>query len=613
MILRSYVLGGVLTSIVFAATPASALQSKLEDCLNDPVSGCADVIVESLLSDLAVRPEIASESDHVSRIANMLSQTPRLAQAERLATHLPNDQRAGAIERLAVRHAILGRFDEARRLMNTLDDDRSTDNVRLEIVRTAMGNGDEAAAQAVLRAIKTPAIRDGALGAMAEILLRQNKRDRIIDLAAQVEDPTMRVIVLGRVLSGKPSPKLIERTIDAMGRVSAPVDRIRGYSQLALALAIQKNADAAIALFQRAAADLDRADIDEKWRLRVQNELNARLAEAGQVELALKGIAKMEDVKARINLLTFIASRCRRQGDIARAEDLFQESLSLARAIDDPVQRDKELAFIVARLSKTEIPLRDQAHEIAAAIEDSKRRGETLRVLATHFSIGEQYEHAEKLMRSIDHPAMRVQGLMNLAWALGQKERTTDQANAIFEDVAEAASKVGAFEAMADRTREAILKTAVKLGAFETGTRLAHRIESLDQRILALTDLALGMIETGQPETGRALLHETIREADKVRDDGARRSDLVYRLSFRAHAIGGLDEVSAVIELINAPDIRQLFLYEVARNWRNEESRRDDARTLVERFGSDRTKRIFRERLIEITLLREVWSKDAPQ
>ncbi|MEM1047667.1 MAG: hypothetical protein AAGL24_16020 [Pseudomonadota bacterium] len=612
MILRSYLLSGVLTSILFTTSPASALQTKLDDCLKAPVSGCEDVIIESLLSDLAVRPEIASESDHVTRIANMLSQTPRLAQAEQLAAALPDDQRGAVIERIAVRHAIMGQFDEARRLMKALDDARSSDTVRLEIVRTAMGNGDEAAAQAALQAMKTPAIRDGALAAMAETLLRQNNRNRMIDLATQIDDPTMKVIILGRVLSGNPGPELIEQTVDAMGRVAEPIDRIRGYSQLAVALASQKNTDKAIALFQRAKADLDRSDIDAKWRRRVQNELNSRLAEAGQFELALKGIAQMEDVKARINLLTFIASRCKRQGDVAKAEELFRESLSLARGIDDAERRDKELGFIVARLSKTKIPLRDQAHQIAASIEDRKRRGETLRVLATHYSIGERYEQAERLLRSIDDPAMRVQGLMNLAWTLGQKDSDA-RANAIFDEVVNVASVAGAFEAMADRTRDEILNTAVKLGAFEPGMRLAQRIESLDQRIIALTDLALGMIEAGQSEAGRALLHETIREADKVDDDGVRRSDLVYRLSFRTHAIGGLEDVSAVIELINAPDIRQLFLYEVARNWLNDERHRTDARTLVDRFGSDQVKRAFRERLIEITLMRAVWHKDAPQ
>ena len=599
--LKIFLLGVTATTLLVAAMPAVAAGPTLDECVATPKRACVDVIINGVMEDLATDPGLAERSDHVSRIANMLVHTPRLKQAEELAAFLPDGMREGVLEGIALRHAILGEPDESRRLLPDLVDERSRDSVRLEIVRAEMKAGNEDIARALIAGIGTPPMRDGAINAVADALLTDKRIAETLDLIALAEDSTIRFLILGRVLRAAEDPEIVGKALQVAAAVPDPRSRIQGMGQLAVILAARDKKAEAGALFDRIDQALAEADLDDAERRSLLDQNAGRLAEAGFYERALKAIAQLDAAEVRINLLTYIAHNQRQRGQPEEAERLYAESVTLAKALDDATARDKQLGFVVARLTRSDIPLRENADTIVVAIADPVRRGEAMRVLARQFASMDRFALAEERLRSIDDTDMRVQGLMDLAWMLAEKG-WADKGLKLLEEIIQAHGSPEAFRALSVRTQQQILMTAGKLGRFRQARELAMHIEVRDTRIVSLMDIALSTMDAGLPEAGRVWLHDAVREADQV-IDGVRRTDLVYRLSFQTEAIGGLAEISALMEELAASDMRQLFLYEVARFWLPHEKRRADARELMSRFGSSDTKHRFRHREIETAFM----------
>lgn len=589
-------------AVALAATPVAAQDQSIEACLAEPKAPCVDVFIESLMNDLEQTPERALDGEHVSRIANMLAFSPRLDQAAQFAQYLNNFNRGQTLARIASRHAILGEVDEARRVMQQVTQVHDLDNVRLELSLAETKRGDLAAARKVISEIEAQPIRDGALSALADHLIDQNDFGAAIGTTRQSTDPMLQSFVLARVVTHSDEPKWIDQAIEVTKQIEDPAARIRGVVQLAIVLTTEDLEPRALALFDYAEALIQDLQDDDPQKQALRATVYARMVEAGLLERALPAVELLDSVREKTNLLTFIALQYEKRGDVDLAGQLFEQSIALALDVSDPTARDTELAFVLSRLSRMNIPLRETAPALAAKIEDTKRRGELLQRLAMTFAQLDRFGLAERLMRPIEHQTTRLDGLMSLAWLLAQKERDV-QAEAIYNDVIaeiESSGGLGTFEM---RTRDLVLSTASKLDDFERIHQMVRQIEDREVRIMSLSDIALAAIDAGHETEGRSWLHDAARDANGVAKEMSR-TDLLYRLSFQADKIGGLQDMLELVALIEEGEMRQLFIYEVARNWLGIYERASDARVLINRYGTAETISAFRERDIEVTLAR---------
>ncbi|WP_299483806.1 hypothetical protein [uncultured Roseibium sp.] len=589
-------------AVALAATPVTAQDQSIEACLAEPKAPCVDVFIESLMNDLEQKPERALEGEHVSRVANMLAFSPRLDQAAQLAQYLNDFGRGQTLARIASRHAILGEIDEARRVMQQVTATHDLDNIRLELSLAETKRGDLAAARKVISEIEAQPIRDGALSALADHLIDKKDFGAAIGTTRQSTDPMLQSFVLARVVTHSDEPKWIDQAIEVTRQIEDPAARVRGIVQLAVVLTTEDLEPRALALFDYAEALVQNLQDDDSQKQALRATVYARMVEAGLLERALPAVELLDSVREKTNLLTFIALQYEKRGDAVLAERLFEQSIAAALDVGDAEARDKELGFVLSRLSRMNIPLRESAPMLAGKIEDPKKRGETIVLLAMKFAQLDRFGFAERLMRPIEHQTVRVNGLMNLAWLLAQKEREV-QAKAIYNDVITEIEASGGLGALQMRTRDQVLSTAAKLGDFERIHQMALQIEDRQDRIMTLSDIALAAIDAGHEMQGRGWLHDAARQASGASKEMSR-TDLLYRLSFHADRIGGIEEMLELVALIEEGEMRQLFIYEVARHWLGIYERAPDARELINRYGSAETISAFRERDIEVTLAR---------
>ncbi|MET1416436.1 hypothetical protein ABVF61_29490 [Roseibium sp. HPY-6] len=589
-------------AFALAATPVTAQDLSIEACLADPKAPCVDVFIESLMNELEQTPERALDGEHVSRIANMLAFSPRLDQAAQFAQYLNDFDRNSTLARIASRHAKLGEIDEARRVMQQVTTTHDLDNIRMELSFAETKQGDLAAARKVISEIEAQPIRDGALSALADRLIDTEDFGAAIGTSRQSSDPMLRSFILVRVVTHTAEPKWMDQAIEVTRQIEDPASRVRGVARLAEVLISVDEKARAIALFDEAEAEVQNLKDDDPQKQTLRATVYAHMVAAGLFDRVLPSVEMLVDVREKTNLLTYIALEHEKRGDAVLAERLFEQSIAAALDVGDAESRDKELAFVLSRLSRLNIPLRESGPMLAGKIKDPKKRGETILLLAMRFAQLDRFGFAERLMRPIEHQTVRVNGLMNLAWLLAQKEREA-QAKAVYNDVIAEIETSGGLGALQTATRDQVLATGAKLGDFERIHHMALQISDRQDRIMTLSDIALAALDAGLETQGRGWLHEAARQANGAAKEMSR-TDLLYRLSFQANRIGGLEEMLELVALIEEGEMRQLFIYEVARNWLGIYEKAPDARALINRYGSAETINAFRERDIEVTLAR---------
>lgn len=600
MKLKVYTAAIAMTMLASSAAIPSEEQLTLEDCIAAPQAPCVDIIVNQLLAGSDSHPGSPANGEHANRIANMLALTPRLEQAEQVAALSPDQLRESVLGTIAAHYAELGQLDEARRLMRTVHDIETRDHMRHAIARTEISLGNEDVAGVLVGAIETPSIRDDALSTLAASLIDAGDFDGTFELIRSVSNPIVQSFVLGLIIASATEPEHIKRAIGQAEQIKDPSDRIKGLVQIAAFLASHDWRSEARELFARIEKDLEQLQISDAEKQKLQERLNGRLIELGFLDTAIPAIAQVQNLDTRITLLTYVAEHYTTYGETEKAEAFYRQSLDLAHMASDPHARDEQLAYILTRLSLADIPLREQVHTFADLIEDPKRRGELLRFLALEFAALGQFELAEKRLRSIDDPAIRIEGLTTLSRELAQSSMT-ERAQTIFREVVEENEMGGRFATLHIGTQQEITKTANRLGAFERARDFVLQINERNTRIIALSEIALSALEAGNERNGRAWLHDAVREIDQV-VDATQRVDLAYRLAVWSERIGGLRENSAILQIIKDDQLRQLYLYEVARHWLTIEGRQHEARELVDRFGSTDVKKSIRHREIENAL-----------
>ncbi|MET1412056.1 hypothetical protein ABVF61_07315 [Roseibium sp. HPY-6] len=600
--MKVYTAAMALAMLVSSAAIPSETQLTLDDCIATPQAPCVDIIVNQLLAGSDSHPGAPADGEHANRIANMLALTPRLEQAEQVADLAPDQLRESVLGTIATHYAELGQLDEARRLMRLVQDIKTRDHMRHTIARTEIALGNEDVAGVLVGAIETPSIRDEALTTLAASLLDAGDFDGTFELSRSVSNPIVQSFVLGLIIASATEPEHIKRAIGQADEIKDPSDRITGLVQLAAFLASHGWQSDSLELFGKIEKDLEQLQISNDEKQKLQERLNGRLIELGFLDTAIPAIARVQNLDTRINLLTYVAEHHTIYGETEKAEAFYRQSLSLARTTSDPHARDEQLAHILTRLSLADIPLREQVHTFVDLIEDPKRRGEMLRFLALELAALGQLELAEKRLRSIDDPAIRIEGLMTLSRELAQSS-LTERAQALFREVVEENEISGSFATLHIGTQQELIKTANRLGAFKRARDFVLQINERNTRIVALSEIALSALEAGNERNGRAWLHDAVREIEQVVDD-TQRIDLAYRLVVWSERIGGLRENSVIAQMIKDDELRQLYLYEVAGHWLTIEGRQQDARELVDRFGSDDVKKSIRDREIENALMK---------
>ncbi|WP_299475032.1 hypothetical protein [uncultured Roseibium sp.] len=598
--MKVYTAGIALTMFVSSAAIPSETHLTLEDCISAPEVPCVDIIVNQLLAGSDSHPGSPANGEHANRIVNLLALTPRLEQAEQVAYLLPDQFRESVLGTIATHYAELGQLDEVRRLMRMVQDIETRDYIRFAIAKTEIALGNEDVAGVLVGAIESPSIRDDALSTLAASLIDAGNFDGTFELSRSVSNPIVRSFVLCLIIASATEPEHIKRAIGQADQIKDPSDRVKGLVQLAAFLASHEWQSEALELFARIEKDLEHLQISDDEKQNLQEILNGRLIELGFLDMAIPAIARVQNLDTRINLLTYVAHHYTIYGETEKAEAFYRQSLDLARATSDPRARDEQLAYILPRLSLADIALREQAHTFADLIEDPKRRGELLRILALEFAALGQFELAENRLRSIDDPAIRIEGLMTLSRDLAQSSMTA-RAQAIFREVVEEIETGGSFATLHIGTQQEIIKTANQLGAFRRARDFVLQINEPNTRIIALSEIALATLEAGDEQNGRAWLHDAAREIDQV-IGAMQRIDLAYRLAIWSEHIGDLRENSTILQMIKDDELRQLYLYEVARHWLTIEGRQQDARELVDRFGSSDVRKSIREREIENAL-----------
>jgi tetratricopeptide (TPR) repeat protein len=309
------------------------------------------------------------------------------------------------------------------------------------------------------------------------------------------------------------------------------------FSQLAIALAQAEQFTQAKKLIQKICSSGTQVEALIQLAIALINE--EQQSEAVKAFAEAREIAQtIENYKNRIEELSKLATALAHVQQKPEAVEVFAEAREIAQFIEDSKERDKVLCQLAIALAEVQYFI--EAEQLAQSIEDYRDRAETLRQLAValvqagkHTNALTTFAEAGEIDQAVESSGSQTKALRQLAFALakvGQFSKAEQVVQAIqgdesralaFKDLAVTLIQLGhhaeamtffkkAEEAAPISKYNSILSKLVlaltQTEQFTEAERVALVIENAESRALALNNLAIALIQSGQQFKAVALL-----------------------------------------------------------------------------------------------------------
>ena len=222
--------------------------------------------------------------------------------------------------------------------------------------------------------------------------------------------------------------------------------------------------------------------------------------------LAVAGRIGDADPEARVAALVGIAEARISASDPEGARTALERALQENEGVLDVYERARAVNVIVTDMAAVDP---ERAVELAREIEDPYLQAEALRFLAVA-TADEKPEEAVSLAEEIEPLSVRVEALV----AIGQELADVDQEKAV-DIFTKALSEAGELK---DTYPLRLLASAWAPLEPAKALEVADKVEDDPDRVVALTDVALAMLET-DPAQAHVLFEEAYAIAQKVKSD----------------------------------------------------------------------------------------------
>jgi len=300
------------------------------------------------------------------------------------------------------------------------------------------------------------------------------------------------------------SASVLEEAISAAREISDPYDRAWALRESALVPGVEASQagqllgeaeDAAKQIVDVEPQEYALSDIAVAWS---HVDLEQAMAAAGDIGDF--------DPQARVDALIGIAEARLSASDSEGARTALEEALSANEGVLDVYERARAVNVIVTDMAPVDS---QRALDLARDIKDPYLQADALRFLAEAEAAGEP-DDAVALAEEIEPAFVRVQALT----AIGEKVAGSDQEKAV-DIFTKALSEAGDLK---DTYPLRLLASAWAPLDPAKALDVAEKVEDDQDRVVALTDVALAMLET-DPAKAHVLFEEAYEIAQKIKSD----------------------------------------------------------------------------------------------
>jgi hypothetical protein len=328
--------------------------------------------------------------------------------------------------------------------------------------------------------------------------------------AAEIADPAAKARALREIAqpvsetdAARAAP-VLEEAVSAAREIGDPYDRAWALRECAVVSGMDASqARDLLAEAEEAARQITEVEPQEY----ALSDIAVAWAELDAEEaMARLGLISYYDPEARVAALVGIAEARISASDAEGARSALEQALLDNEEVLDVYERARAVNVIVTDMAAVDP---ERAVELAREIEDPYLQAEALRFLAVA-TADEKPEEAVSLAEEIEPLSIRVEALV----AIGEKLAEVDEENAV-DIFTKALSEAGDLK---DTYPLRLLASAWAPLDPAKALDVAEKVEDDQDRVAALTDVALAMLDT-DPAKAHVLFEEAYAIAQKVKSD----------------------------------------------------------------------------------------------